>query len=865
MKDIKVIQYEYVRDLYQKIIRYSGRLFKQNEVDQLTTEIIQNTSQEPLSGHYRVEPNSLLDLNSLNAELGLISVDSNSIIEYLSQVQYRLREIKFIAETYNKYAENITNRLMRKITTYNSGKFTQGLTRELDLHEICDEKNTTVVINNNIATMPVINNPANVKPISARDIVISRIGPQYLTKIEGDPMCLFNNSTQGLKLQLIPSDTRYQTAGYQITLNTLAYNVNTIFLRLVEPIEGLNIEIQVSDNKNQNTTIYNKVINTNVIECKFQARDITKLIINLTLSLPNKSLNGTRFYEFFLYSIRMLSTASETTCQFVSKAIELEDNTKSLELVSEYEKTGNSNIKFYISTKEDTEGNPTDYVEIEEKNIINLATRKNELTISPPDKKWNLKKCVETGRRLYNIFDYTSSEDFGDFAIENGTIVAPENVQIIQESIKLYCAINNYKIVTSDHSVEYNIDPIRYTTVYNDSSKWINTLPLRFRVENEPVTENQISYNASENKSTITVRYQIVEDNRNEIALFDQTNTKIDITITDITNKQITVNGKIAIDNKTQLYCTYITTLGDYVYPDRNIEIDTTSIEVISAGNTLVYGSDYRIINSANLFDIEILSSGLYNSLLETETRDDNSIVNHSPDIIIRYKFKRYGVAKNKYYETNILCHTYTDIQILPFTNKEIMSGNFHIINGVNVSSENKYILNPGWNNIKTTQPYPTLFQDSSDVNHYTNEPSAAGLILPSGNVEIRPYIDSMRQVSSFILATMNSESRECFAFENNKIYINFIPEFLDAELLNLPHYVNKTGQYYLCKRALYSSDLKNIGYDTVPESYKIEFNYKLNNEIKKIYIKFIMNNDPKGGTIRLHRLGINAYNEEVI
>jgi hypothetical protein len=25
------------------------------------------------------------------------------------------------------------------------------------------------------------------------------------------------------------------------------------------------------------------------------------------------------------------------------------------------------------------------------------------------------------------------------------------------------------------------------------------------------------------------------------------------------------------------------------------------------------------------------------------------------------------------------------------------------------------------------------------------------------------------------------------------------------------------------------------------------------------------MNNDPKGGTIRLHRLGINAYNEEVI
>ena len=185
--------------------------------------------------------------------------------------------------------------------------------------------------------------------------------------------------------------------------------------------------------------------------------------------------------------------------------------------------------------------------------------------------------------------------------------------------------------------------------------------------------------------------------------------------------------------------------------------------------------------------------------------------------------------------------------------------GNFHTINGEYYSASPSYTLTTGWNKIDTTQPFPSL--NEYDVNKITGAVSSAGILIPEDMI-MRPYLDSMRQVSPYKLATMDaSEGSKCFAYVDGKILVNFLPTFLDEELLANDTTSDMIGSKFLNKRASFDTEYNNIGWVPVPERFGLEFSYTESGD-KSVFIKATIDCPDSSSFGKITYLGLNEYKE---
>ena len=277
------------------------------------------------------------------------------------------------------------------------------------------------------------------------------------------------------------------------------------------------------------------------------------------------------------------------------------------------------------------------------------------------------------------------------------------------------------------------------------------------------------------------------------------------------------------------------------------------------SGQTLELGVDYRI--QPNEYRVELLKTGAYARHYSKVVDGSGNTLTSLTDVNITYDFEEQGATSTTYYETQVKVVVPTEIEILPFNAAEIADGNFHHINGENVSTYTSYVLKQGWNTIQTTHPYPSAGE--YDVNALTEETSSAGIILLEDIDAMRPYTDSMRQVSPFTLATLEpEEATKCFSYDDGKLLVSFLPDFIQPDILNDPLSLDTKGQTLICKKPVLEVDYTNMGYTPLPEAFQLEFAYSDSSRDKFIFIKIEIETHNVSALARINKLGLNKYKE---
>jgi len=860
MKDIRITQYDKIRKLYQQLIKKDGRQFSINDIIELRNEIITSTSDLPLSGKYRVDTNSPIDIKSMNVEMALVKTDIESIFEYLTDMEYKKREMDYIIQTYSNYTIDRIRKANLDIMSLSTGKIINGITTELQFQENINEKLSTAVILDDRLTMPVYAAKYNEHIYVGNEVKISRIGPDHKVEILGKIANIFNpGSNKTTVMRLYPNGKNiYSTCGFRINIAVTLKDINYIFLRMDKPSVGMNLKIETY-NSNKSVIVYDKVINSDTIDVSFTKQDITSISIYITMNVPNKNINGNKYYEWVLHSCSILYSMAEQECVYITNKIPIEKEIEHLQLVRSDEASTGATIKYYISNQIDAAGIPTAFDEVLVDDIYNINLNRQKIQISPSTKEWNIPRDITKGKRLYNILECMPNTNYGDIKIFNHQI-SMTGLEIVQDSIRVYNGIDNYRIETRDPGIEYTSDVLVYPTTYDTVTKWIKSIPLKMNITREAI--EHANYDFNNLVTYVYLNYKVSLENREHIKFYTSGNKVITtLEIVSIIDNVIVITGKLP--STYAIYIDYISQLSKMIDSSHDISLDNDSVEISVNGIVYRKNIDYIISSSDTRYHIELLKTGEYANVLDIAQDSSGTLQNDSPDVNIKYKFMLYKMNIHKMYITNIYSEKYSEIEIVPFKHSEISAGNYHIINEVDVSKKLKHEIVPGWNVIKTSQPYPSSNNILKDVNQYTKQKSQAGIIINDSFTIVRPYINSMRQVSPFVLATSNKSEKECFAYENGKIFLNYMPEFINQNLITDPVYGNITGERFLGKVAVYDIDKTNLRYDVMPEKFNIEFKYIRENEERNIYVKIEMSASSGTDSASVFQLGLNKYKGE--
>ena len=129
MKNIRQIQYEKVRQVYQDLARLRNEVPDINKIRHLLNEILYSNERTPLCGNYRLTGYEQVDLNALNAELGLIKADLETITTFFSLLDTRLRGLEFVNDVWRENAKHKINAALLEVVKLTAPIFIKGLPR----------------------------------------------------------------------------------------------------------------------------------------------------------------------------------------------------------------------------------------------------------------------------------------------------------------------------------------------------------------------------------------------------------------------------------------------------------------------------------------------------------------------------------------------------------------------------------------------------------------------------------------------------------------------------------------------------------------------------------------------------------------
>jgi len=861
LRNVRDVQYNKVIELYQYITKMDGRVPSIGSIRNLSSEVLYSTERTPLSGNYRIEPYKVPDMKALNAELGLIKADAETIFEYLDIVQERMRGLRYISEIWESYVHKKIELAVNEISKIVPQGFVDGFTNTLDIVGLIDKDNTSLEISDNgRISLQVVSSEDPYYEHTETDITIKKIGPLGAIT-EGDPVTVVNNTpSSGIVMTLV--GTEIIESGFIFILNTDMKGINYLSLQLKEVNTGLKIEIECTSNKRDYTKVYSSLIKRNLIEFPIPRQDISQVKIYMTMDMPNLIQPGSVSYRFKMQKFSMLRTNRRASGTFQTTKLSISEDISKLSLVTSEEVTGEGNIKYYISTSEDSSGVATGFslIEANSNNFMDLGNITVPIYVAVPENgdsnnlKWNIRPENKYGQSLYNILDCGYEISTSDYSIGNGVLTCDN---IIDANIKLYRGCNDYVKVLKEHKQDKHISKISHKVEINTETNWVNPISFRLEIE-EIVEENKITNNSGLLRNRIELTYPLKNFDNIRIKKEDGVEFYAEITdISEIDNVYYITFGAIddtitVLDPLQSYRISYITSIEDYSsIQNVTIDIDMTSVKVFVYDEELTEGEDFIIYPSEYM--VELLKSGAF-----YEDYDEDETAPEATNVNVEFSFTETQ-SSITYYETMIYVTTNTDITILPFTGTEITSGNFHIIDKINVSSYTEYTLKYGWHIIQTTNPYPSY--NENDINEFTGIASSAGIIFPATITTMRPYIDSMRRVSPFKLSTLGKvEGAKCFAFENGKIYINFIPDFIDPVIVTNIEWSNTKGKFVICKNPTYSETYENEGYNPQPEIFMIELSFRSDDTDRFIYLRGVIDMEDNVSIATIDKIGINEF-----
>jgi hypothetical protein len=439
-------------------------------------------------------------------------------------------------------------------------------------------------------------------------------------------------------------------------------------------------------------------------------------------------------------------------------------------------------------------------------------------TKNPALTRWrNITPERKFGGRLYPIFN------IGDIVADDFNIN-----NIVEEGIKLYRGIGDWQIIREPIVKESIYRAIPLYPKYNNTSRKYDNLKLPIPV----ILTATIPANS-------TFRVPGTVDPHADISILDQNLKRLGMSI--LTVVHITDGGLPYTDILVDVNVPVGTPLNYYVSYNRNSE-EIKDYTVVVKPNTKLYNrrttyqryKDYEIIIGENN-DCQIYfpqgssydGSDLFMDLYVTE----------------------------KYNKERIIHKTYLDVRaaivvdIIPFTQQEVSAGNFHKIDGVDVSFLNSYSLSPGRYVFETTQIFPM-------INTITGESSAAAIYFPEANCSYMAFDMSMRKIPVYDLVLNSYEDDRQFAIENGIVYLNRIPE--EPETLE----DSVTGKYLrtIGKR---NRDSDIVG---VPETFRIHIAYNGSQAENVIFLRINLERDINNpaSTPEIRRLGINQFSGEI-
>jgi len=364
---------------------------------------------------------------------------------------------------------------------------------------------------------------------------------------------------------------------------------------------------------------------------------------------------------------------------------------------------------------------------------------------------------------IYNILDNQSNE-----YVNNDQLIVPSDWEIDTKHSTIQFGIDDYQVI-NDYIV---YDKIGNITEYIFDKNDLNWHDLYITLSNQPYVVNSAQF---------TLQYTPLDDN---IQISDGKTL-----YTNFTRVGRTITITQAISDGTHIYVTYKVALSEIENTDNvDITIQEDSIKLL---NNPMDDEPLELTNIADILYNEKKIRLLPNADVALDTTESKYIIYVTFNYTVRSK------EQYKLFKTYVYYQQSTTIDILPFTDDEIAAGNAHIIDNVNVSKYNEYTMNTGWHTIITTQPFPTNPDPSvNDVNLITGKPSNAGIILKDYS-EMAAFKLDMNYVplNKLVNIIVPSDNRS-FSIHNNKIYINFHPDYPIDE--------NSIGNKLLCRKVIW-------------------------------------------------------------
>ena len=812
---------------------FANRILDIRDIISLREKVKAREPWFPMSGFYRAQPfEEPMDLDSLTAELDLISIDASTISDYLDKFYETVRERVLL----NEINKLIYSKKIRKITNdavfFTSDQFIAGFTTEVDFKSGLNEKTTDADTSSSglklFTSQSEPQSSLNLSP-DAINISVDRFAgvvgdDKFSPEIKGNKVSLIDSSfSNGVYVTVYSLLTEQIGVNFRVNVNLTRVNNLDIFL---EPSAvGQYMQVMLEDTTGKQDIVYTNIVNGERAVVTFSERDIRFATISVYQKLPTTGVAGVNVYKFNMRKFRFGRTARVFTATAETLPIDMKTDTKFISLVNEEVVPDGTSIKHLISYDSDVNGNPINFFSVipttregqnKSENFVRIGTKRFTESISHNTQKktakdWSYLSPDKTfGGKLYVIADVSSAIDL-------------KKVTISDDSVRLFRGIGDWSIVREKVKTTTLYEKVTYQPKWNAEESVYDPVPIYLTFEEEvaPLDDH-----------TMDLTHLVYPEG--EYSFTDRNLKPLNIKISDFTAGEF--SGKYRITVPANTFNPGVKYNVKYYFSLDNVSDKISSVlrngtKIYTDGKTLVEGTDYNIVEELDKKRIVFVKSGSY--------RGERLYA----DFLIQLQDK----VESRNYKVFMSTERNVDVTIGPFTKAEIEAGNYHKLNGEDISTLTSLTLTAGSYIFESSQPF-------RGVNQKTKLSSGAFIDIPSSEVELRGFEASLRRVPIYELVLNSGTDDRQFAFLDGKIYLNRIPDY--ASILS----ADAEGKYL--KTITFDSDFNPI---SIPETFRMEFDYDDGTKPKNITIKIVLSNDKRTGndTPELRRLGINQYNTD--
>jgi len=852
LKSVWNIRYEIALDTLRRYAVRNNKSISSVNIAELRNAVMNTYNLNPSTNNFRLYPfNGNFSVNDLISYLYAITNDSNFIntaLTYLEDITKNIDVMYQIEEEALRRTEKIGRMYLAIIS---SSGFIENVTREIIIPDDIEVNKSSIDFTSGIIkNKPIIKINNNNDQYSDTDVGIRIIPGSNKSKYT---YSISKNKTDFLKkvnplpISVIITSNVLDTYGVEFTINTRFTNAGKIGVDLESSLRGSIIKVEGKPiGYAPFKTLTEILINQERVDID-TTEAMERLRITLTKTFPDISYDDSVLYKIQIDSISNENVINEETSVMISKPLELPDGTEYVGVVAE-EHNYSNNIIYNIALLETEvyddsdlewfrmtptnrlkELDITNITELPEESFLNTSTGKVFTTIIP-----TLRTPTLLSEKLfYNILEGKNLVLNDKISVVNGKIIESEDTII--EKILLTDGYNDWKVVKdypSERSFESNIRHTLYTPTDSNGNdtKWYNEFNLCELYDISIIPENDTN--------TVSVEYEIVE--YENIRIVDDNGKNLTGLINEVTESggiyTATLNTILLSGKRYTIY------LPIKIRPQ--VVIDEESLSLTIRNEPLVRGVDY-----------------LYSPLKQTIQLLTDGVVKTDRSVIVINYYKTYTESTAYiYYQTWIYLTAIKTIKIVSFTQLEYTKGNFHKVNGIDVSLQTEITVDPGWVFIETTQPEPLLSKLGVVENNLLTELYSEASIDLTGieKYAVRDYMTNI-SLAELELST-TSDIMTQYSYIDGEIIIPRKVSNLNKGEINNGTGIYTTGKYFRGKTL--SAD--KTTYNVINETFEIGIKYRSSGSKKYAIIKVdLLNNNVIAPNIaKLGLVPIRSFDE---